>query len=303
MSTDTTTAKPAGKIVLGQNQYGKAEVRVVRVTRDTERHAIEDLNVTSQLHGDFLSAHTEGNNEHVVPTDTQKNTVYAFAREGVGSPEELLLRLADHFTGEFDWVSGGRWAAEQYGWDRINDHNHSFVRNNREVRTAVVYADGDDRTVVSGVQDLTVLKSTASGFEGYPKDKYTTLQETNDRIMSTDVKARWRYTTTDVDFNGVYESVTGILLDKFSEKYSSALQQTMFEMGQAVLEAHPEIAEIKLSLPNNHHFVIDLSFCGLDNPNVVFHADDRPYGFIEATIRREDADDATKVWETIPGFC
>lgn len=302
MSTDTNLSN--SRIVLGQNQYGKAEVRVVRVSRDTDRHSIEDLNVSSQLHGDFLTAHTEGNNEHVVPTDTQKNTVYAFAREGVGSPEDFLLRLADHFTSEFDWVSGGRWEAEQYGWERINDHDHSFVRSNREVRTAVVVADDDRRTVVSGVQELTVLKTTQSGFEGYPKDKYTTLAETNDRIMATDVKARWRFAeTSGVDFNAVYDDVTSILLAKFGEKYSSALQQTMFEMGKAVLEAHPEIAEIKLSLPNNHHFVIDLSFCGLDNPNVVFHADDRPYGFIEATVRREDADDASAVWELIPGFC
>ncbi|OMH27658.1 urate oxidase [Tersicoccus phoenicis] len=301
MTTQNTNA--TGRIVLGQNQYGKAEVRVVRVTRDTERHAIEDLNVTSQLHGDFLSAHTEGNNEHVVPTDTQKNTVYAFAREGVGSPEQLLLRLADHFIGDFDWVTGGRWAAEQYAWDRINDHDHAFVRNNREVRTAVVHADGQQRTVIAGVEDLTVLKSTGSGFAGYPKDTYTTLAETDDRIMSTDVKARWRYTTTDVDFNAVYTDVTSILLAKFGEKYSTALQQTMFDMGSAVLEAHPEIAEIKLSLPNNHHFVVDLSFAGLDNPNVVFYAADRPYGVIEATIRREDADDASAVWATVPGFC
>lgn len=302
MSTDTNLS--SSKIVLGQNQYGKAEVRVVRVSRDTNRHSIEDLNVSSQLHGDFLTAHTEGNNEHVVPTDTQKNTVYAFAREGVGSPEDFLLRLADHFTSEFDWVSGGRWEAEQYGWERINDHDHSFVRSNREVRTAVVVADGDRRTVVSGVQELTVLKTTQSGFEGYPKDKYTTLAETDDRIMATDVKARWRFAeTSGVDFNAVYEDVTSILLEKFGEKYSSALQQTMFDMGKAVLEAHPEIAEIKMSLPNKHHFVVDLSYCGLDNPNLVLYAADRPYGIIEATVRREDAADAAAVWELIPGFC
>ena len=116
-------------VVLTANQYGKAENRVVRITRDTARHEIEDLNVTSQLRGDFAAAHTDGDNAHVVATDTQKNTIFAFAKDGVGSPEAFLLRLGDHFTGEFDWVTGGRWAAEQYRWTRINDHDHSFYRS------------------------------------------------------------------------------------------------------------------------------------------------------------------------------
>jgi urate oxidase len=180
-------------ITLGKNQYGKAENRVVRITRDTARHEIEDLNVTSQLRGDFASAHFDGNNENVVATDTQKNTVYAFAKDGVGSPEEFLLRLGRHFTGEFAWVTGGRWAAEQYTWLRIEgdegEHDHAFVRGGTETRTAVVQIDGDDTTIIAGLQDLTVLKSTASGFVGYPRDRYTTLPETEDRILATSVTA------------------------------------------------------------------------------------------------------------------
>ena len=132
----------SNKIVLGDNQYGKAEVRVVKVTRDTDRHQIEDLNVTSQLRGDFQAAHLQGDNAHVVATDTQKNTIYAFARDGIGSPEAFLLRLSEHFTSGFEWVTGGRWEAEAYTWDRIqahgSEHDHSFVRKGQEVRTAVV---------------------------------------------------------------------------------------------------------------------------------------------------------------------
>ena len=124
------------EVQLASNQYGKAENRVVRVTRDTPRHEVADLNVTSQLRGDFEAAHTAGDNSHVVATDTQKNTIFAFAKDGIPSPEEFLLRLADHFTGEFDWVSGGRWAADQYGWTRINDHDHAFYRGSPEIRTA-----------------------------------------------------------------------------------------------------------------------------------------------------------------------
>src|SRR6478672_10570364 len=231
-------------VVLTANQYGKAENRVVRITRDTPRHEIEDLNVTSQLRGDFAAAHTEGDNAHVVPTDTQKNTIFAFAKDGVGSPEAFLLRLADHFTGDFDWVTGGRWAAEQYRWTRINDHDHSFYKSGPETRTAVLVRDGDTDTMITGFYGLTVLKSTGSGFVGYPKDKYTTLQETTDRILATDIATRWRYNTTDVDFNAVYDTVKQVILASFAEGYSKALQQDLFRMAAAVIDSCDEIDEI-----------------------------------------------------------
>ena len=157
------------EVQLAANQYGKAENRVVRVTRDTDRHEVADLNVTSQLRGDFAAAHIDGDNSHVVATDTQKNTIFAFAKDGIESPEAFLLRLADHFTGEFDWVSGGRWAADQYGWSRINDHDHAFYRGAPEVRTTVLVRDNGTDTLLSGFFGLTVMKTTQSGFVGYPE--------------------------------------------------------------------------------------------------------------------------------------
>ena len=280
-------------IVLGANQYGKAEVRVVKLTRDTARHEIDDLNVTSQLRGDFTAAHLAGENAHVVPTDTQKNTIFAFARDGIGAPEQFLLRLADHFTGSFEWVSGGRWEAERFDWERIRtgdaEQDHGFVRSGREVRTALVVADGDDRHVLGGLKGLTVLKSTDSGFVGYPKDRYTTLPETTDRILATAVTARWRYDTgrPDVEYDAVYASVRALLLEAFAIGYSPGLQATLFTMGRRVLEQHAEIAEIRFSMPNRHHFLVDLSPFGLENPGEVYIAADRPYGLIEATVVRE----------------
>ncbi len=291
------------KVVLTKNQFGKAENRVVRVYRDTDRHEIRDLNVTSQLRGDFEAAHTEGDNAHVVPTDTQKNTVFAFAKEhGVKSPENFLLNLGDHFTKNFDWVTGGRWAAEEYGWARINDHDHTFYRAAPEIRTAVLVREGDKNTVISGFYDLTVMKSTGSGFKGYPKDKYTTLEETDDRILATDIATRWRYNTTDIDFDATYNKVKEIILTTFTEGHSPSLQQTLYQIGEAVISAVPEIDEIKFSCPNKHHFVSDLSFCGLENPNEVFYAADRPYGLIEATIAREGAASEEEAWVGIAAF-
>ncbi len=138
--------------------------------------------------------------------------------------------------------------------------------------------DGDDTVIIAGLQDLKVLKSTQSGFVGYPKDKYTTLPETEDRILATSVTAKWRYNRNDIDFNEVYADVRRLLLAGFSRNYSYALQHTLKEMAEAVLEAHPEIDEIRFSTPNSHHFVVDLTPFGLENPNEVFYAADRPYG-------------------------
>lgn len=290
-------------VVLTANQYGKAENRVVRVVRDTDRHEVYDLNVTSQLRGDFEAAHTQGDNAHVVPTDTQKNTIFAFAKDGIDSPEAFLLRLAKHFTSEFDWVTGGRWAADQYGWTRINDHDHAFYRGAPEIRTTVLVRDGDTDTVFGGFYDLTVMKTTESGFVGYPKDKYTTLQETQDRILATDISTKWRYNTTDVDFNGIYDSVKQTMLTEFSQGYSNALQQDLYDMAAAVIDQHSEIDEVRFSCPNKHHFLSDLSFCGLENPGEVFYAADRPYGLIEASVQRKGAASADAAWSGIAGFC
>lgn len=308
MTTEATApAATDTKIVLGQNQYGKAEVRLVKITRDTDRHQIQDLNVTSQLHGDFTAAHIDGDNGRVVPTDTQKNTVYGLARNGVRSVEEFLINLGEHFTGEFDWITGGRWAAEEYFWDRINDHDHAFSRNKSEFRTAVLeISENGEKNIVAGIEDLTVLKSTGSEFHGFPVDKYTTLKETSDRILATDVSARWRYDAeaikAGIDYDAVYNSVRKLLLTAFADTHSYALQQTMFEMGKAVLEAHPEIAEVKMSLPNKHHFLVDLEPFGQDNPNEVFFAADRPYGLIEATVTREGVPANHAIWANVPAF-
>jgi urate oxidase len=299
-------------IMLGPNQYGKAENRVVRIYRDTPRHEIRDLNVSSTLRGDFTEAHISGDQSRVLPTDTQKNTIYAYAkRVDIGEIEEFALTLGRHFVDDVDPVDAARIEIEEYAWDRItvdgHEHDHSFVRKGSEVRTTVVTVDGKGESqqawVVSGLSDLVLLKSTGSEFWGYLKDDYTTLQETHDRVMATSLVARWRYLTVDVNWAKAYTNIRQIMLEMFATVHSLALQQTLYEMGKAVLESHAEVAEIKLSAPNKHHFVVDLSPFGLDNPNEVFHADDRPYGLIQASVIRDDAPSSPPAWPTVPGFC
>ncbi|GAB3603186.1 factor-independent urate hydroxylase [Microbacterium aureliae] len=299
-------------VSLGANKYGKAENRIVRIYRDTPRHEIVDLNVTSQLRSAALAdAYLTGDNALVVATDTQKNTAFAFAKEvGIASPEEYLLALARHFTGRFDWIDGGLWQAEQYAWERIvtsgADHDHAFVRGGHGTRLAAVQAIDGTTHVIGGVKDLTVLKSTGSEFHSFPRDRYTTLAETDDRIMATSVTGRWRLlpeaVDAGVDYNGLYAGVLQALLETFASVHSLALQQTLFEMGRAAIQARPEIAEVRFAMPNKHHFAYDLSPFGLDNPNEVFYAADRPYGLIEGTVTRDGAAPAPAAWTDLPAF-
>jgi urate oxidase len=294
-------------IIMGDNQYGKAENRVVRIYRDTARHEIHDLNVSTALRGAFSPAHIEGDQSMLLPTDTQKNTAFAYAKEkGIESIEQYALALARHFVHDVEPVEGARIEVEEFAWERAVidgvEHDHTWTRRGPEVRTAAITVDASGEYVIGGIKDLVILKSTGSEFAGFYTDGYTTLEETHDRVMATSLVAHWRFTTTDVDWQAAFTSIKSIIIREFATLQSLALQQTLFHIGKAVLEAHPEIAEMRLSAPNKHHFVVDLSPFGLDNPGEVFIAADRPYGLIQATVTRDDAAPAGDAWRSAAGL-
>jgi urate oxidase len=286
-------------IRLGDNQYGKAETHVVRVTRGA-KHELKDMTVSIALAGDFAATHLTGDNSHVVPTDTQKNTVFAFAKDPVGEIEDFALRLARHFVSDHRAVQRARVAIAEQPWARITvagrPHPHAFEKDGSEQRLTAVTCTEDSEWVVSGITGLTLLKSTGSEFRGYRQDHYTTLPETRDRVLATAVDARWRYAGEDVDWMAARWEARRLLVETFATKHSLSLQQTLYAMGEAVLEARPEIAEIRLSMPNKHHFVVDLQPFGLNNENEVFYASDRPYGLIEGTVTRDDVEPADQAW-------
>src|SRR4051794_29806446 len=275
---------------LGINQYGKAETHLVRVYRDGEVHELRDLTVSVALSGDLEAVHVHGDNAAVLATDTQKNTVYAFAREyPIDRPEDFAQRLARHFLG--GRITRARVEISEALWTRLGDH--AFSQSARERRTAAVVCEEGSSWVASGIAGLVVLKTTDSEFHGFPRDRYTTLAETRDRVLATEVSARWR---GDAD----WDTARAALLDTFAAHHSLSLQQTLYAMGEAVLEACPGVHEIRMSMPNKPHFVVDLPPFGLENPNEVFHADDRPYGLIEGAVLRDGAPDPGPPWDPYP---
>lgn len=282
-------------ITLGPNRYGKAEIRLVRVDRNGPTHELRDLTVSVALAGDLAGTHLSGDNTGVLPTDSQKNTVYAFAAvHRLHQIEDFGLALARHFVDSQPAIERSRISIEEHRWDRMGPH--SFVHSAGETRTAVVTADASGSWVVSGLTDLSLLNTTGSEFRGYVKDPYTTLPETQDRILATAVTARWRHAGTKGDWHESYLDIRRQLLAAFADTYSKSLQQTLYAMGRRVLAHRPDIAEIRLSLPNKHHFLVDLTPFGLPNDGEVFLAADRPYGLIEGTVQRDDAPPAGLAW-------
>lgn len=299
---------------LGPNRYGKAEVRVVTIGRGAGPgggDVLRDWNVWTSLSGDLSAASLQGDNSRVLPTDSQKNRIYALARElGPVPPEEFALALAAFFVGSQEPITRARICIEEHGWSPVGQTGYSFARSGAAVRTTTVVADADAGTsVVSGVKDLVVLNTTASEFWGYPKDPYTTLPETKDRILATAVDARWRYRPgpggagagpggdgADPGWDAAFTAAKDALLAAFSGTYSYSLQQTLYAMGSRVLERVPQACEVRLALPNKHHYLVDLSPFGLDNPNEVYQAGDRPYGLIEGHVLADDAPPPGLAW-------
>jgi urate oxidase len=278
-------------IVLTHNNYGKSEVRLVKITRGPHGHDVRDVTVDVALEGDFDAAHLEGDNTGLLATDTMRNTVYALAKDDpIENIESFARHLVEHFLEAGPTVTRARVKIVEHPWARLQvgrrPHEHAFQRGNGGDRVAIVVGDGSETRIEAGIEDLLVLKTTGSGWEGYLDDRYTSLPETSDRILATIITARWVYGDGEIDFEAVWRDVHRVILEAFADHYSPSVQFTLHRMGRAVLEAHPEIERIHFSLPNKHHLLYDLARFGLENDNEIFQATDEPYGLIEGTVER-----------------
>jgi urate oxidase len=277
---------------LKSDSYGKSAIRLVKVVRDGDRHSVHDLTVDVHLEGDFLAAHTVGDNSAVLPTDTMKNTVYALARQrDVDPPEAFAAAVGARLLGSAPHASRVTVEIAKHGWNRIavdgSPSGTAFEHGSNEVRVARVRSErGAAATSEAGLTSLFVLRTAGSAFSGFPRDEYTTLRETRDRIFATSVTARWKYGAGRVDFNAAFVAVRQALLETFATHPSESVQHTLYAMGRAALAARAEVSEIRLLLPNKHHLLVDLTPFKLDNPNEIFVATSEPYGLIEATLVR-----------------
>jgi len=288
--------------VLGQNNYGKSRVRLVKVSRAGRRHTVGEYCVDISLEGDFEAIHTRGDNALCLPTDTMKNTVYALAKDHpIDTIESFAVHLGRSLVDRFAHLRLARIGIAQVSWERVGvrgkEHPHCFTRGSEERRTCEAVVERPGAAVLGGVEGLVILKSTDSAFSGYLRDKFTTLPETRDRIMATSVTADWQYAGLSGagDFGTWREAIRRALVEAFAEHRSESVQQTLLAMGDAALKACRAIERIRLSLPNKHCLLVNLAPFGLKNRNEIFVPTDEPFGLIEATVERGDRGDRKEI--------
>ena len=271
--------------MLGQNRYGKSGIRVARLSRHAGRHDFKDVTVAIACEGDFEAAHIRGDNAAVLPTDTMKNTVYALAKEKpLEEIESFGLALAEHFLKASPEMACVTVEISERLWKRID--GDAFELPGRERRLAKISGTRQGAAVEAGLDGLLIAKTSKSGFSGFRRDRYTTLKETEDRILATALSAWWSYAEGDLSYGLLWRAVRQTLLETFAAHDSKSVQHTLYAMGEAVLESHDAVSGIHLTMPNKHHLLADLSPFGLENSNEVFVPTEEPYGLIEATVRR-----------------
>ena len=280
-------------IELAENRYGKSRVRLMKVTRHEHGDDLCEWTVQVLLKGDFESAHVDGDNSKILPTDTMKNTVYSVARTSTAaSMEGYAKELADFLLRRNSQVDSVSIQVESTLWKRLafdgKPHPSSFMHGSDERQTTMVErAQQGEFQVCSGLTNLWILKTANSGFEGFIKDSLTTLKETNDRLFGTAVRAEWRYTSNDLDYDVARVKIRETMLRTFANHDSKSVQQTLYAMAQSALEDVPQIDDVEITMPNKHCLLVDLSRFGQDNPNEIFVPTDEPHGYIEARVRRK----------------
>jgi urate oxidase len=281
-------------IVLGENRYGKSRVRLMKVERNAAQHRVFEWSVEVWLTGNFTNCFLEGDNSAILPTDTLKNTVYSLVHgSSAKNIEEFAMELVTYFTATQSQIDGAGASIRSVGWSpiesQIGKHSAAFIQTGPEIATATATRSRNAPTqVISGLDQVTILKTAGSAFAGFRQDKLTTLRETHDRLLGTAMTANWTHIHTSSDFDDVRARVREALLATFAGHDSKSVQQTLYAMGKAALVAAPELSEILLSMPNKHCNLVDLSPFGQENPNHIFVPIDEPHGDIEAAVRRVD---------------
>jgi urate oxidase len=275
------------------HRYGKARVRVMKILREGPVHTLKDIEVAAFLKGDFASSFTRGDNTKVVATDTIKNTINVFAKEHLGEEiERFALILGEHFLTRYEQVNEAEIEILERPWKRLTvngePHPHSFAAGSEARMFTSVNCSDATKTIRSGIRNLVILKSTGSGFENYPKDEFTTLPETADRILATSFSATWTFKDQPDHYGRANEAILSAMLRIFASSYSPSAQTTLFQMGEAALGVCSEISELDLAMPNKHCLVINLAPFGLENKNEVFVPTDEPHGDIQVTVTRDD---------------
>ncbi|XP_022094694.1 uricase-like [Acanthaster planci] len=291
-------SSPQVEFVSKGTYHGKHGVRVMQHRRQGDIHSIKEFTVKTKLGLATRKEYTNSDNSDVIPTDSQKNTVYALAKsKGITTPEQFALDLCQHFKGKYDQVQWAEVTVEEAPWRRLNqsgkEHAHAFIQTLEAKRYCVVQQERKGPPVVwGGLSDLKILKTTQSGFAGYVHDEYTSLPETDDRIVCSSVDGKWRYSDIEgMDFDETWEMCKTAILDEFagppnSGTFSFSIQEILFQCTQRMMNKVAEVDQIELDMPNIHYVFADLEKIGLENDGEIIMPTSDPHGIIRVAVSR-----------------
>ena len=276
---------------LVRKTYGKGRVRVMRIHRNGDQHEVRELTVKAMLQGDFGRAFTAKDNSTSVSTDTVKNVVNVVAQENLALSNELFCKaVAERLLDSYSQLETATVSGHETKWTRLSfggtPHPHSFTLDGNGKPLTEVTATRKSVSTVSGLDGFTFMKCTASAWDNYVKDKYTTIAETRDRMAATNVMTSWRWQAEPADYPAANAKILDTMLEVFASTYSESMQDSLYRMGEAALAAVPQIEEISLTAPNKHYLLVNLAPFGLENDNQVFLPTDEPHGQIECTVGR-----------------
>ena len=278
-------------MVLVSNRYGKGRVRVMRINRQGNHNTVREMTLQVILEGAFERAYTQADNRSVIATDTVKNIVNIVARDEVDAEAEAFCgAVAKRFLDKYPQVETVSVAGQETRWDRMVidgiAHPHGFTLDGNGTPIVRLTQTRTQKTLESGIENFTFMKTTGSGWTNYFMDEFTTLPETTDRIAATSMNAGWLWSGLPADYMLTNEKLLQTMVAVFVTTYSSSVQDSLYRMGEAALAAVPEIAQVSLACPNKHYLPLDLSRFGMSADNMVFTPTEEPHGQIECVVAR-----------------
>jgi len=295
---------------LSFREYGKNGIKILYLNDKDKHHQVVELTVKTRLVNDNEDEYTGTSNGGNVATDTQKNLVYILAlKHGVAEPEIFAQVLANFYLDEYPAISRAKIEIVQTPWARSLDgfgiiHTHGFVNQGQERTAKVIKHRGKPAQVWGGVTGFRILKTKRSSHVGFFQDKYTTLEDEPDRLLSTVIESSWKYNDGTASlYNGamytaVYNSAIRAIMDEFfgpaeEGKQSTIIQETQRRAQVSVLCRNPALQFVEMAWPNKHYFPWDLdkfpavNFNGTDNRRV-YIAGVVPYGVIHSGVHRRE---------------
>ncbi|MGM0883032.1 MAG: factor-independent urate hydroxylase [Bacillota bacterium] len=254
----------------------------------------------------LLTSFTEGDNKHVVATDSMKNFILRQTANYEGSTTEgLLAFISERFFERYPHIDaidisadrlpfssvtigeGGGWSDSQLVFRRShNEHANAalkWVRTNAGIQLA---------RHESSLSHIQLIKVSGSSFYGFIRDEYTTLPESYDRPLFIFLDIFWTYADAADAFDserGHYvasEQVHDIAHTVFHKNNTPSIQYLIYQIGHRILTSFPQLAEVRFESNNRTWETIVEP---LDPNSAGVYTEPRPpYGFQGFTLTRDD---------------